>query len=249
MRRLLLLVATLALVAAACGSGGDAVKAADGSSTSSSSTTSSTLVRGHDPNERALVENGVLHLGDLPAGFTQEPPDEEGDDEFDAMTAKVPECSGLKEQVEGRSTAEAKSPDFSYGDDVKVSNDVELFATTAVLDEVMGLIPAPDTVTCFEQALQAGLDQRMDEEPGSEVRGMHVTGEPMSVPAYGDGAVGIQFTVAVDVGQTVNLYFQLVGVKIGHTLTTYSFMDSDAHMLGSLRDEIIRTTSDRLRAT
>jgi hypothetical protein len=71
----------------------------------------------------------------------------------------------------------------------------------------------------------------------------------MSVPAYGDGAVGIQFTVAVDVGQTVNLYFQLVGVKLGRTLTTYSFTDSDAHMMGSLRDQIIRATSDRLRAT
>lgn len=235
-----LLTITLAVALAACGSGGEAVKTAGGGSTTT------TVGLPTDPDEKALVESGTLQVSDLPPGFTQKPP-EDDDEDVDAIFAKVPECEGLKERVEGRGTGEAKSPHFEYGDDVDVSNAVEFFATTALLDEVMGLIPAPRTVTCFQKGLQAAIDKTVAEKPSSPVKSIHITGKPMSIPAYGDGAVGIEFTMTIDVGRPVNLYYELVGVKVGQTLATFEFGDSDAHGLGTLKDQLIRTTVDRLR--
>jgi hypothetical protein len=237
------LTVLLAVALAACGSGGEAVKTAGGGST-----TTSTVGLPKDPNEKALLESATLKLSDLPAGFVAKSRRDTANGSLEATLEKIPECAQLKELAEGKGTGEARSPHFEYGKDVDVSNDVEIFRTTAERDAVMAVITAPGTVTCLQKTLEMGANKGLSKNPDStvQVNGVSVKGGPIQVGSFGEGSVGIGFVVAIDIGRTVNLYFDLVGVKVGRTLTTYMFQDSDAHALGSLKARIIQTTVNRM---
>ena len=243
----LVLVAILAAALAACGTGGEAVKASgDGS------TTSSTVGLPKNATEKAMVRDGVLKLSDLPPGFVAKSKRATNHDSLDATIEKIPECAQLKALTDGKGTGEAKSPDFKYGGDVEVSNDVEIFATTAELDAVMAVIPAPGTVTCLQKALQTAIDTGLAKDPATaaKIDGVDVKGAPLPIDSFGDGTNGVGFTITISgSARTLHLYFDLVGVKVGRILTTYSFQDSDAHPLGRLTAQIIRTTVNRLRGS
>ncbi len=240
----LVLVAVLAAGLAACGTGGEAVRTAG-----DPSTTSSTVGLPKEAGEKAMVQDGVLRLSDLPPGFVAKSKRATKDDSLDATIEKIPECAQLKALTDGKGTGEAKSPHFKFGEEVEVSNDVEIFATTAELDAVMAVIPAPGTVTCLQKALQTAIDASLAKDPATaaKINGVDVKGAPLSFDAFGDGANGVGFTITINAARTVHLYFDLIGVKVGRTLTTYSFQDSDAHLLGPLSAQIIRTTVNRLR--
>ncbi len=245
----LVLVATLAVALVACGSSG--TKSSSGSSSGGSSTTSTTEGLPKDAGEKAIVQSGTLKLSDLPAGWNMKPKDTSSNSSLDAKLEKIPECAQVKRLTEGKANGKASSPDFKAGSDAETSNEVEIYKNGAAVDAVMAVIPAAGTVTCFRKALQAGIDEGLKKDPqtAAAVKNVTVTGGPITAGTYGDKTVGIGYQVMIDVGtQTVGLYFDLVAVKLGPTLTTYQFQDSQPSPLGALRPQIIQATLARLRA-
>jgi hypothetical protein len=233
------LVATMAAALAACSSGGGIA----------SSDRASELPK--DEKDRQIVQAGLLKLIDFPAGWAIDTDAEQPDPELDRIEEQIPECQRVTGINESVTLGKAESSDFVNTTDAQASNDVELYADAAKVDEMQALQVSPDALSCLQQGLRTALNFELakDADAAAVVRDVSVTGGQTPVPQYGDGAVGVSFVATVDAGAAgLNFYFEGVSVKVGRAQASFLFMDDLLDPAADIQSRVIEASVNRLRA-
>jgi hypothetical protein len=238
MRRLILVIMCAAMVAASCG--GD-----DGDSSSeATSTTVSTPSDGDADEDASIVEDAVLQLSDLPAGWREETDDEEdGAGDFDV--AECGEIQAASDAVDAAETASEHSGPF-------VNSEAEI-------ESEVGAASTEETVTKFfeefddtQQAnncLKGVFTKAIADvaEPGSNVEVGDIRVGRTSLGDFGDETISYQAEVEVkSQGLSVSAYADFVLVRVGRYAAVFSFLDVPSPVETELAQDAISAVVDRL---
>lgn len=190
---LVLIFSPVVVLAIACGGGSGGVS---GTSTAQSDTSEPAQ------EDQALVEAMLLNVGDFPAGWAEEPT-EDDESPFDDCDPGTPE---------GR-TARAETGTFSPGGSRDVSQTIGIFEAPAqvarALSEILGI------GDCLVQVVDDG---KLDND---EFSYSDATFSSLSFPQQGDSSDAIRFKVHASsntesgFGSEVDIYIDVVSVIVG----------------------------------
>lgn len=192
-----------ALAFAACGD--------DGESSAPTTTGATTTTVSQVQLDKAKAERVVLTAGDLP-GYATDPPDPSGDSpEFeaaaDACVNANPLIVALGQDADPRG---ATSPDFSRGDNVRVTSSVTFGASEDAARSVMADLDAASFPACFSQAFTTEL--RKDASNSN----VAVTTTKLPAMAVGDQSVAYRTVARFRTqGANVVLNIDFTFVRVG----------------------------------
>jgi hypothetical protein len=189
-------------VLAACGSSA-------GSKGAGSTTTSTTGPDGALAADRRLADAAIIRPEDLP-GFTATPRTGAGEAELQDLADGVPGCEFL---VAGRrdGRVRVRSPRFSQ-DQVRIAEDVSVYATPAALAAQIELYRNPGIIGCLQAVYQKVLPTRLP--AGSTVQDVSVS--PIAVENAGDAQFGFRLSVTfTEDGRPQTGLSDIVGVSVG----------------------------------
>jgi hypothetical protein len=159
-----------------------------------------------DDEDQQIADDAVLTVADLPEGW------EEGDpDEDDPAEGLVPVCEGIERaRNRGDDVPNAQSPDFDDTNDPNalrsVQNDVFVFPKAS---------GAKRFIKPFREDGEVCLQGRAEEIPG-------VTGVDVQELDVGGGVGYSVFVTLDDEGEEVTLVSDVVAVRVGRAITTFS---------------------------
>lgn len=239
-------VGSLALVTVLTGCGSSvtgSASEASGSASSGSSSASSSSSAGSAPTAAAL-QAAVVQAGELPAGWTGQPYE---DDSGDAGQAALLACLGVRDTTPDQIDDE-HSPDFSTTEGSSISSSATSYRSQQDVDDDVAALTEPSASGCFADQLSSlvnsgGLpegatvgDAQISVEPGSN-------GGPSNVVATGNGSI----PVTVD-GQQITFYFGVAFMTGRMTEAEVDFFGVGAPVPADLQSSLVDAVGTRVGA-
>jgi hypothetical protein len=220
------LLAVTLLAGAACG-GADVRTAHPAASASSAPPTTKA-----DPAaDLVTAQNLVLKIGDLPAGWTDNPrgPATAETPESSAITQQFASCLGVDPAFLGESgagSAHVQSDEFTY-QQLRVTSEVSIDPTPDAGATAMAIFEKPDTIKCFQQFVNAVETLAVQNDPLSLPPGAtmgQVTVERVDEQRFHADAVQLRSTTPINLPDRVLAsYIDIVVVVQDRVTLTYSF--------------------------
>lgn len=167
----------------------------------------------YDPVDLAIAERAALTLGDLPAGWEQEPPDNEAED-FSAYD-EVPACAAIQ-AFRDADDESGLSDDvtFALGNDT-LNSRVGLWADEARAVESLDAWSSDDALACFETV----IPDLFAEDLPDTVSITELTISPLPVEPIGDQQVGWRILITISDGaDELTLYIDQTFVRVGRAV-------------------------------
>lgn len=205
-RRFLMALLSCALLLAACGDDSDS--SADGTTTSTTATTT-------EPDtgeDQAIAEAGLLELSDFPAGWEEQPPEEEDVDDTESKQ-RIADCIGVDyDRIYGDEN-EAESPTFASPDGAEVSNSAGVEASEDEAVFVFETLSSDDAIGCISEEFQSFIAETAATE-GVEIGEASLN--RVSPPDVGDASAAYRVTLPVEAqGQSVDVFVDIVVARVG----------------------------------
>jgi hypothetical protein len=226
-RARILVVGVVALALAACGSSGSSE---GGGGTSTSGTT------GPDPAvvaDRKLGNAALLRPADLP-GFATNPRTGLSEPELQDLAVGIPGCEFLVAgKRDGR--VHVRSPRFIQ-DQVRVAEDVSVYATQEQLAAQLELYRNPAIVGCLQSVYTKAIKARLPATASLQ----DVSVSPIAVENVGDAQFGFRLTVDVtENGTPQTLLSDIVGVTVGRVGVSLNIDAPDAAGLAQVETRLV----------
>lgn len=197
-----------ALLLAACGDDSDS--SADATTTSTTATT--TTEPDPDAGDQAIAEAGLLQLSDFPAGWEEQPPEEEDVDDTESKQ-RIADCIGVDHDRIYGDEDEAESPTFSSPDGAEVSNSAAVEASEDEAVFVFDTLSSDDAIGCISEEFQSFIAETAATE-GVEIGEASLN--RVSAPDVGDSSAAYRVTLPVEAqGQSVEVFVDIVVARVG----------------------------------
>jgi hypothetical protein len=213
-----------------------------------SSNTSAALPPGIDVSkDDRIVENAVLKLEDLPAGWRDETRDDEDDDEdpYD-----LDECGAIQSasaSIRAARTARAESGHFVQGQG-EIENDV---TATSSEDDLTTLFAELGNAREANACLTAVVNKQLEEVPRGigqpNVKVNDVAVGRTSIGNFGDDAISYQLEVEAEAdGVSASVYVDVVFVRVNRYAALFFFVDVFNPVDATVQQDIVETVASRL---
>jgi hypothetical protein len=173
---------------------------------------------------RSAAEKVLLTLQDFPAGWSQEPPDEDEEPPLDVP----PECKAFAGEEDWPGTVvKVESPEFDGPDDEDVNSSAIVYAdgeaarlAFAGVRDACGRCRGP-----FLQALPTYLEQQYQKNaPGVTAEITATAMDWLPFPTYGDEGLSVRMSVTIDLGtRSIDCYLDELGWRVGRVEGDISF--------------------------
>lgn len=180
--------------------------------------------------DRTAAQQALPVLDDFPPGWTAEPREGEDVDAPD-LDAELADCLGVDEALLGDSKVEAQSDTFN-ADDAEVEAEVSVLPTKAYADEVVEVLNQPQARGCFEDVFAEVIEFSLQNPSAGEELPEGVTFgdvrlDDLDFPAVGEDSRAFRVSMPIRIDLlSVDLYFDLVFVRVGRAIGTISFLDA-----------------------
>lgn len=206
-RRFLMALLSCALLLAACGDDSDS--SADGTTTSTTAATTTEPDAGED---QAIAEAGLLELSDFPAGWEEQPADEEDIDDTESKQ-RIADCIGVEYDRIYGDDDEAESPTFTSPEGAEVSNSAGVEASEDEAVFVFETLSSDDAIGCISEEFQSFIAETAATE-GVEIGEASLN--RVSPPDVGDASAAYRVTLPVEAqGQSVDVFVDIVVARVG----------------------------------
>lgn len=167
------------------------------------------------------AEAAGLKIGDLPSGWTAQPPEEDPD--IPKASAELARCLGVTEaELNQSGPAEYESPDFEDENSNSVSNSISYRPTAGEISKSFQLVSDPRVPGCLTTAVKTVIEYTLDHPKSSDdtlPKGTSI-GTPkigqMSFKRFGDQSVAYRATVPVSAeGLSINVFLDLIFIAKG----------------------------------
>ena len=186
--------------------------------------------RGTDAAASAIVHAATLQLSDFPPGWVAEP----YDNSVDIATSCVPKLTKV---------ADADSQNFSNSE-AGASNSVAVFVTADEVNQQFVRLREQKFVDCLGKEIG---DKIAKASSGENVK---VDFAKVSTPTWGEETVAFQAKVTMAVGAlTPSVYLDLIFVKVGRVVNSFSFVDALSPFDATLRDSLIAASARRMQTS
>ena len=205
------------LLATACG--GSSAKTGGAGPTTTKPATPQQLAA-----DKALAQQAVLRLSDLPAGYKGTPHDESPDDTPPAVLKKFAACIHVPKSELEQLFSNAKNPnkpsvdapdfqlDVSRLQQASFQNSVEVDRTTKEISEPLTLLAAPTAINCWKAFFAAAVSAGAPADGSIK----SVTVAALPDPKVGDQATAFEARMQITAsGITVPLYFDFYLARRG----------------------------------
>lgn len=239
-------VVVLAVALVACSSGSDGSDDAGG--TFEDNRTEAQLVDDREAATRALPV-----LDDFPLGWAAEPRDDDPVDGPD-FNAEMAECLGVDPALMADSKVEVKSDTFSF-DDAEVEADVSMLPTRAYADEAVGALLKPEARGCFEEVFSKVLEYSLShpaegEELPAGVEFGEISFGDLNFVDVGEDSRAFRISMPIEVETvTVELYADIVFIRVGRAMGTLSFLNGSTPFDQSLATRLATEFAAKLPTT
>ena len=183
----------------------------------SSADSAKTVSNISEEEAREVAGKILLTLRDFPAGWSQEPPEEEKEDpEFDSP----PECQAFFEQeIPPGALVDIDSPEFDGPDTEQVDSGATVYVDAEAAHQAFA--DARDVYDRCREPLRAAYTKYLgellrEEYPDANVEVTAFAMDWLSFPAYGDESLAMRMSVTMVVGdQTIDAYTDMFGWRVG----------------------------------
>jgi len=193
--------------------------------------------------DQRLAASAVLHLGDLPAGWSAQPttPPSRGDQ----LRSEIAICGRYEAALKGIRKFPTAETSFAQPGMV-VDSSVWILPTTAIAKQFFGVVAAASTTTCLQQLLTKEVSTSLATNR-STVALQGVTGSRTPVPPAGSQAVGSEFVLTLGVnGQAAGrTYADVEYVRVGRSAAEFSFQSTNG-VFPDLRNTLTQAVVTRL---
>lgn len=203
--------------------------------------------------DRAAAEQALLVLADFPPGWTAAPRDDDAgeEDEGPQLDSELADCLDVDEALLGESRVEAKSDTFSF-DEAEVEAEVSVLPTRAYADEVVRALNRPEARGCFENVFVEVIEYSLqDPAEGEELpEGVSfgdVRLDDLDFADLGEDSRAFRVSMPIRIELlSIDLYFDLVFIRVGRAIGTVSFLDDTRPFDAALSRSLAGTFASRL---
>ncbi len=246
--RAMIAVAALCTVLAACG-GGKANHAA--STTTSKVAPNSTSAPQQSAADKALAQTEVWKLSDFPAGWSAQPATP--DTGISSLNGSLDQCLGTSVGFLQQSQASADSPNFSDASNDSASETIVYLPSASEGDSDFTVVLGPKFPQCYGLTINSFIQNEIQHPsnsnnalpPGASVGQASVT--PLLFPSMGDHTAAFRVTTPLTyLGQTINMYIDLVAVQRGRAVSMMTFESVMSGFDITLEQSLAAITSGRM---
>lgn len=202
--------------------------------------------------DQAAAQAALLTLSDFPAGWSEVPADDEGDDDADREVAACVGQTG--DSIIDTGEAEASTGDFTDPEgNVTISETVGLAVSADDATSQLAALDEPGVTGCIQSAFRDFIADQIDNPPtpadslpeGASVG--DVTFGRLNVTSVGDQTVAYRATIPISVeGFNVDFYIDVVLVRVGRSIAALNVASVLSPYPTEQLDALLATAVQRL---
>jgi hypothetical protein len=196
------------------------------------------------PTDRDIAKAGVFQADDFPAGWRTTP---------HKKSESIDTCPALKKKAEPlrkQRAASVSSDDFEHGSVEEFTSTVAVMHTANAAERSFDLFQSRRLRRCISDAFDDAVKKQAKEQDFD----LRIdVGSRTGARNYGDESSSISFKMTVSMGISLDLYGDIIFVRVGRALGYYTHLSNDEDSTCSEFDEdcvefdaLITSATDRL---
>jgi len=180
------------------------------------------------PSDREIAKAGVFQEDDFPAGWRATP---------HKKSKSIDTCPALKKQAEPlrkQRRASVNSDDFEHGSVEEFASTVAVMRTQDAAERSFDLFQSRRLRRCVSEAFNDEVEKQAQEQDFDVKIDV---GSRTGTTNYGDESSSISFKITVSKGISLDLYGDIISVRVGRALGYYSHINNDEDSTCSEFDE------------
>ena len=209
--------------------------------------------------DKAIAQQAVLTLSDMPPGFKATPHQASSDDTPEPVLRRFAQCAKVPQaeiadfiKRNDPKQPDVDSADFSRLDVAKgalttFENNVAIDRSSKHIGSQFDVLAAKSTLKCWKDFFRAAMVSSSD--TGVSARGVTVVSLPIDKIADQSAAFGVRATVVRPDRSTVKLYFDFYIARSGRAAISLLATGVGEQVDSSLAQSLMQTVADRLEKT